>query len=88
MIRTIWFFEDSIEIPGGASDKKPPANLGDAQEVGSIPGLKRSPGVRNGNPFQYSCLENFHEQKSLAGYGPRSCKVLDMTERLNTNTEK
>ena len=47
MIRKIWFFEDSIEIPGGASDKKPPANLGDAQEVGSIPGLKRSPGVRN-----------------------------------------
>ena len=34
--------------------KNPPANAG---AVGSIPGLGRSPGVRNGNPLQYSCLE-------------------------------
>ena len=32
-----------------------PANAGDA---GSLPGLGRSPGERNGNPLQYSCLEN------------------------------
>ena len=35
--------------------KNPPANVGD---VGSIPGLGRSPGEGNGNPFQFSCLEN------------------------------
>ena len=35
--------------------KNPPANAGDA---GSIPGLGRSPGEENGNPFQYSCLGN------------------------------
>ena len=35
--------------------KNPPANAGD---VGSIPGLGRSPGGGNGNPLQYSCLEN------------------------------
>ena len=29
-----------------------------AGDPGSIPGLERSPGVRNGNPLQYSCLEN------------------------------
>ena len=35
-----------------------PAIEGDARYVGLIPGLGRSPGEENGNPFQYSCLEN------------------------------
>ena len=35
--------------------KNPPANVGD---LGSIPGLGRSPGEGNGNPHQYSCLGN------------------------------
>ena len=35
--------------------KNPPAN---AQDVGLIPELERSPGEGNGNPFQHSCLEN------------------------------
>ena len=35
--------------------KNPPANAGD---LGSIPGLGRSPGVGHGNPLQYSCLDN------------------------------
>ena len=38
--------------------KNPPANAGDPKDVGSIPGSGRSPGVGNGNPLQYSCLEN------------------------------
>ena len=38
--------------------KNLPANVGDTEDVGLIPGLGRSPGVRNGNPLQYSCLEN------------------------------
>ena len=38
--------------------KNPPANAGDTRDVGSIPGLERSPGGGNGNPLQYSCLEN------------------------------
>ena len=38
--------------------KNSPANAGDARDVGSIPGLGRSPRGGNGNPFQYSCLEN------------------------------
>ena len=40
---------------GGSAVKNPPANAGD---VGSIPGSGRSPGEENGNPLQYSCLEN------------------------------
>ena len=38
------------------------------RDAGSIPGLGRSPGGGLGNPFQYSCLENFHGQRSLEGY--------------------
>ena len=38
--------------------KNPPANARDAGDAGLIPGSGRSPGEGNGNPFQYSCLEN------------------------------
>ena len=38
---------------------KLPAN---ARDVGSIPGLGRSPGIGTGNPFQNSCLENFMDR--------------------------
>ena len=42
--------------------KNPPANAGDSRNMGSIPGSGRSPGVGNGNPLQYSCLENFMDR--------------------------
>ena len=39
--------------------KDPPANVGDIRDVGSIPGLGRTPGGGgHGNPLQYSCLES------------------------------
>ena len=38
--------------------KNPAASAGDVGDMGSIPGSGRSPGIRNGNPLQYSCLEN------------------------------
>ena len=43
------------DFPGGSKVKNPPANIGD---VGLIPGSGRSPGEGDGNPLQYSCLEN------------------------------
>ena len=42
-------------FPCSSDDKAPNCNEGD---LGSIPGLGRSPGKRNGNPLQYPCLEN------------------------------
>ena len=48
-------------FPGGTSGKEkknPPANTGDIGEEGLIPGSGRSPRGENGNPLQYSCLEN------------------------------
>ena len=47
-------------FPGGSVVKNLPANAGD---MGSIPGLGRSPGERNGNPLQYSCLGNPMDRK-------------------------
>ena len=44
--------------------KNPPASAGDIRDTGSIPGSGRSPGEGNGNPLQYSSLEN-----------PRDCEV-------------
>ena len=38
--------------------KNPPANIEDTRDLGSVPGLGRYPGVGNGSPLQYSCLEN------------------------------
>ena len=38
--------------------KNQPASVGDAGDVGSIPGSGRSPGGRNGNPLHYPCLGN------------------------------
>ena len=51
-----------------------------AEDLGSIPGYGRSIGGGHGNPLQYSCLENSHGQRSLAGYSPWSFKDSDMTE--------
>ena len=58
--------------------KNPPANAGDLRDGSWILGLGRSPGGGNGNPLQYSCLENGHS--SLAGQGLWGHKESDMTE--------
>ena len=60
--------------------KNLPVNAGDTRDVGLIPGLEKSPGGGHGNPLQYSCLENPHGQRSLAGYSPYSHKESDTTE--------
>ena len=51
----IFFFKASITICCGSDGKVSAYN---AEDLGSIPGSGRSPGEGNGNPLQYSCLEN------------------------------
>ena len=46
------------DFPGGASGKESACSAGAEGDPGSIPGSERSPGGGNGNPLQYSCLEN------------------------------
>ena len=64
-------------FPGGSDGKASVYNVGDP---GSIPGSGRSSGEGNGNPFQYSCLEN--PMGGGAWYSPWGRKESDMTERL------
>ena len=59
-------------FPGGSD-----SNAGDP---GSIPGWVRSPEEGNGNPLQYSCLENSMDRETWQGYGPWGHKEPDTTE--------
>ena len=68
-------------FPGGSVSKESACNAG---HLGSIPGLGRSPGGGNGNPLQYSCLENPHGERSLMGYSSWGHKESVMTDRLST----
>ena len=67
----IWGF------PGGSDSKESACNAGG---LSSIPGSGRSPREGNGNPLQYSWLENPQGQRSLVGYSPWGHKESDMTE--------
>ena len=51
-------------FPGVLMVKNPPANAGDIGDMGSIPGLGKSPGGGHGNPLQYSCLENPKDRRA------------------------
>ena len=70
-----------LGFPGGSDGKESPHHVGN---LGLIPGLQRSPRGGHGNPLQYSCLENHHEQTRLTGNSPRGCKESDTTEQLST----
>ena len=65
-------------FPGSSDGKESAHNIGDPS---LIPGLERSPERGNDNPFQYSCLENSHGQRSLHPWGHKESY---MTERLST----
>ena len=78
-------FLPSQGFPGGSAGKESACN---AEDLGSISGLGRSPGGGHGNPLQYSCLENLHGRRSLTGCSPWGCKGLDVTERLSTGTRR
>ena len=66
----VWF------IPGGSDGQESACNAGD---LGSMPGLGRSPGEGNGNPFQYSCLENSMDRGAWQATVHVVAKELDIT---------
>ena len=63
---------------GGSSEGKESACS--AGDWGLIPGLGKSPGEGNGNPLQYSCLENSTDRGALVGYSSWGRKKSDTTE--------
>ena len=59
--------------------KTPPTNAGNIGDVGSIPGLRRSPGKGHGNPPQYSCLGNPMDREAWQVTVRGVAKELEMT---------
>ena len=69
-------------FPSGLVVKNPPANAGDSS---SIPGSERSPGGGNGNPLQYSCLENPMDREAWRAIVHGVTKESDTTQQLNNS---
>ena len=70
----------------GGSDGKESACS--AEDLVSIPGSRRSPGVGNGYPLQYSCLENPMDKGAWGATVHGVAKESDMTEQLSTHACK
>jgi len=70
---------------GGSEVKASACNAGD---LGSIPGLGRSPGEGNGTPLQYSCLENPMGRGAWWATVHRVAKSLDMTDQLHIHIHR
>ena len=66
-----------MDFPGGSSGR---AFAYNARDQGSIPRSGRFPGEGNGNPLQYSCLENLMDGGALVGCSPWGHEESDMTE--------
>ena len=71
-------------FPGGTVVKNLPANAGDTGDAGSIPGSGRSPGVGNGNPLHYSCLEKHKDRGAWQATVHGGHTESDATEHTHT----
>ena len=71
---------------GGASGKEPACNTGHVRDKGSVPGSRRSPGGGNGNPLQYSCLENPMDKGAWWATVHWVTKSQTQLKRLSTQT--
>ena len=70
----------ALGFPGDSVVKNLPVNAGD---MGLIPGSGRSPGEGNGNPLQYSCLENSMDRVAWQATVHWGCKELNKTEQTH-----
>ena len=65
--------------------KESACNAGDARDEGSIPELGRSPGGGNGNPLQFSCLENAMDREARQATVHRIAKSWTRLKQLSTH---
>ena len=72
-----------MSFSGGTNNDEYTCNV---RDLGLTSELGRSPGGGHGKPLQYSCLENPHGQRSLAGYSPWG-QESRTTERVSTQAE-
>ena len=68
--------------------KNPSANAEDLRGAGLIPGLGRFPGEGNGNPLQYSCLENSMERRAWQATVHGVAKSWNTTEHTHTSPQR
>ena len=64
-----------MSFPGRSVSKELACNVGDTRDMGSVPGLGRSPGGGHSNPVQYSCLENPMDREAWWAKVHRSQRV-------------
>ena len=83
-----WYFVYNLNIVGDSQVvlvvKNLPANAGEESDMGLIPGLGRFPGVGNGNPLQYSCLENSMDRGAWQATVHRLTKSQTQLKQLST----
>ena len=76
--------EGGMGLPGGSDSEESACN---ARVLGSIPGLGRSPGGGDGNPLQYSCLENPTDRGAWWATVHGVTKSWAQLKRLSTHTQ-
>ena len=82
----MWIYLAVYLHVSGLAGKEPACNAGDSEDAGSITESERSPGGGNGNPFQYSCLENLMDRGAWWVIVLRVANSRTRRKRLNTYT--
>ena len=72
--KILWRLPEIMGFPSGSAGKESSYNAGDTGDSGSIPGSGRFLGEGNGNPLQYSCLENSMDRGAWPAAVPRVTK--------------
>ena len=84
MYISVGFTNQYSTFPDGSAGKNSACSAGDTGDISSITGLERSPGEENGNPLQYSCLENPMDR---GAWGATYChKESDTTKHIGSQS--
>ena len=86
LVYNLWCLWRLIQLGLPRWLRNPPASAGDARDLGSIPGSRRFPGVGNGNPLQYSCLEISLDGGTWQAASPWGHRESDTAEHTCTHT--
>ena len=78
----------AMGFPGGSVGKESACKSGDAEDVGSVPRWRRSPGGGHSNPLQYSCLENPMDRGAWRDTIHSVAKSRKRLKRLSTHTTR
>ena len=84
-VELLFVEKEVIGFPCGSDGKEYACSAGD---LGLVTGLGRSPGGGQGDPLQYSCLENPRRQRCLVSYSPWGHKESDRSEQSEHSTVK